>query len=99
MRLLQDVIRKLSMDPKDSFGTNDANSARGTIFTQTAWQSKVFWRDAEGSSTAAETPQCTRRGCPAQYFSRKVFLRILPVPPLGRLSTNSTDLGILNLAR
>ena len=38
-------------------------------------------------------------GLPAQYFSRKTFFRILPVPPLGRFSTNSTDFGILNLGQ
>src|ERR1700677_2349073 len=33
--------------------------------------------------------------CPCQYFLRKSFFRILPVPVLGRLSTKSTARGHL----
>src|SRR5260370_31238358 len=33
--------------------------------------------------------------CPAQYFFRSSFFRILPVPVFGRLGRNSTDRGHL----
>src|SRR5262249_2049310 len=66
-------------------------------------KSKYGWAGsrASGSEIAAHSSagksdnQWTRFSKPGQYSSRNSFLRILPVPPFGKASRNSIDLGTL----
>jgi acyl-CoA synthetase (AMP-forming)/AMP-acid ligase II len=49
---------------------------------------------ATGVARSQRPVHPTCRACPAQYFARKTFLSTLPTAVSGKVSTNSTCLGV-----